>query len=72
MSGQGSVGHIVRGESSWMATLEPSRAWIVGLTVGPDGRIETPAQRIGESTPLTPPPPDCECPDDCPRDHPNE
>lgn len=72
MSGHGTVGHSVRDEGSWMATLEPSRAWIVGLTVGPDGRIESPADRTGERAPVAPSAPDCECPDDCPRDHPNE
>jgi hypothetical protein len=56
-------------------TIEPSRAWILGLTVGPDGGLEwhgpVDADDASETAVgfagLA-----CECPDDCPRDHPNE
>jgi hypothetical protein len=58
-------------------TIDPSRAWILGLTVGTDGRLEGPA--LGEAQdeawsvwPATASAGTCTCPDDCLRDHPNE
>lgn len=43
--------------------IDPSRAWILGAVVSPDGTVSGP--------PRTPEWPSCECPDDCPIDHEN-
>jgi hypothetical protein len=46
-------------------TVEPSRAWILGLAVESDGSVSGPgAERTFEW-------PSCECPDDCGIDHEN-
>jgi hypothetical protein len=68
MGGRTAIG----GRGSWIGAVEPSRAWILGLTVGRDGRVEVPAE-LGEGPRgLGAAEPACECPDDCLRDHPNE
>lgn len=43
------------------AQIDPSRAWILGAVVGPDGIVSGP--------PRTPEWPTCECADDCAIDH---
>jgi hypothetical protein len=57
-------------------TIDPSRAWILGLTVGHDGRLEGPALGDAQDEAWSVWPTSasgmCECPDDCTRDHPNE
>jgi hypothetical protein len=57
-------------------SIDPSRAWILGLTVGADGRLEGPSlggsQDEAWSVWPTASAVDCDCPDDCQRDHPNE
>ena len=59
------------------STIEPSRAWILGLTVGPEGGLEWHGPVDGGEDAAGGGPEfggglACECPDDCPRDHPNE
>ena len=46
-------------------TIEPSRAWILGLVVESDGSVS------GPGTERTLEWPSCECPDDCGIDHEN-
>lgn len=46
-------------------SVDPSRAWILGLVVGPDGSVSGPGLERAEEWPV------CECPDDCGLDHEN-
>ena len=46
--------------------LEPSHLWILGLAVDDEGLLAGPSRhQPGNSA-------ECECPDDCVRDHENE
>jgi hypothetical protein len=47
-------------------SAEPSRGWIFGLTAADDGPLVEPARRPYSYRS------ECECPDDCLRDHENE
>ena len=49
-----------------VGSVEPSRPWILGL-VAVDG-IPLTEPRVRQETDLS----ECECPDDCVRDHENE
>jgi hypothetical protein len=49
-----------------IASLEPSHLWVLGLAVDDDGSLAGPGSR-GVSLLA-----ECECPDNCPRDHENE
>jgi hypothetical protein len=49
-----------------VGSLEPSHLWILGLAVGDDGSAAGPGTR--QPSDLA----ECECPDDCVRDHENE
>lgn len=49
-----------------VGSLEPSHLWVLGLAVGDDGSLVGPGRR--QYSYWT----DCECPDDCLRDHENE
>jgi hypothetical protein len=55
-----------RPKQRFIEALEPSRAWILGLVVEPDGSLSGPR--------LAPPLswPECDCPDDCALDHEND
>jgi hypothetical protein len=44
-------------------SIEPSRAWILGLVVAPDGTLTGPGPTLEW--------PECECPFDCAIDHEN-
>ncbi len=44
-------------------TLEPSRAWILGLVVGSDGSLSGPGSERTLEWPA------CGCPGDCDQDH---
>jgi hypothetical protein len=46
--------------------VRPSRLWVIGLSLGDDGTVTGPEG--WQDSYLA----DCECPDDCPRDHENE
>jgi hypothetical protein len=46
--------------------LQPSHLWILGLAVGDDGALAGPGHRRSSYWA------ECECPDDCLRDHENE
>ena len=46
--------------------LEPSHLWALGLTVDEDGSVVGPGRRQYSYWA------ECECPDDCLRDHENE
>jgi hypothetical protein len=48
------------------AWIEPSRLWILGLTIGDDGEITGPAKAAMSWLD------DCECPGPCNRDHERE
>jgi hypothetical protein len=47
-------------------SLEPSHQWVLGLTVDDDGSL------VGPDWPQSSYRAECECPDDCLRDHGNE
>jgi hypothetical protein len=48
------------------ASLEPSHLWVLGLAVDDDGSLVGPdSRRVSHWA-------ECECPDNCPRDHENE
>jgi len=49
-----------------IASLEPSHLWVLGLAVDDDGSLAEPGSRR-DSVWV-----ECECPDNCPRDHENE
>ncbi len=49
-----------------VGSIEPSRLWNLGLTADDGGPLAEPAMR--ENSYLS----ECECPDDCLRDHENE
>ena len=49
-----------------VTSLEPSHLWVLGLAVDDDGSLVGPGRR--QDGYLA----DCECPDDCLRDHDNE
>jgi hypothetical protein len=49
-----------------VGSLEPSHLWILGLAVDDDGSAAGPGRR--QPSYLA----ECECPDDCVRDHENE
>ena len=48
------------------ASLEPSHLWVLGLAVDDDGSL------VGAGSGPDSHWADCECPDNCPRDHENE
>lgn len=49
-----------------VGSLEPSHLWVLGLALDDDGSIAGPGRRrYSDWT-------ECECPDDCLRDHENE
>jgi hypothetical protein len=47
--------------------VRTSRLWVIGLSLGEDGTLSGPGPRWQDSYLA-----DCECPDDCLRDHENE
>lgn len=49
-----------------VTSLESSHLWVLGLAVDDDGSLVGPGRR--QDTGWT----ECECPDDCLRDHENE
>lgn len=49
-----------------VGSLEPSHLWVLGLALDDEGSLIAPARRPYSYLA------DCECPDDCPRDHENE
>ena len=49
-----------------IGSLEPSHLWVLGLAVDDDGSLVGPNGRQPSYWA------ECECPDDCPRDHENE
>jgi hypothetical protein len=49
-----------------IVSLEPSHLWVVGLAVDDDGSLVGPGSRRDSFWA------ECECPDDCLRDHENE
>jgi hypothetical protein len=49
-----------------IAALEPSHLWVIGLAVDDEGAHVAPSTRPYSFWA------DCECPDDCLRDHANE
>jgi hypothetical protein len=52
--------------SETVGSLEPSHLWVLGLAVDDDGSLVGPGRRQDSSWA------ECECPDDCLRDHENE
>ena len=49
-----------------VGSLEPSHLWVLGLAVDEDGSLVGPGRRQYSYWA------ECECPDDCLRDHENE
>ena len=49
-----------------VGSLEPSHLWVLGLAVDDDGSLVGAGRRQDSSWA------ECECPDDCLRDHENE
>ena len=49
-----------------IGSLEPSHLWVLGLVVDDDGSLVGPGRRQDSSWA------ECECPDNCLRDHENE
>lgn len=49
-----------------VGSLEPSHLWVLGLALDDDGSIVGPGRRRYSDWA------ECECPDDCLRDHENE
>jgi hypothetical protein len=56
----------IRASMPHLELLDPTKLWVLGLTIDPDGSVAGPGLRRFSFWA------ECECPGDCNRDHENE